>query len=464
MASTLPDSLWTATATPPSAYPRLEGEERADVCIIGGGFTGLSAALHLAEGGASVVVLEAGVVGSGASGRNGGQVIPGLKHDPGELESEFGAERGARLTELVGGAADFVFGLVRRHRIECDARQDGWIKACHSESALRAASHTAGDWGRRGAAVEAIDRVRIAELTGTDAYIGGFVDHRGGVVQPLSYTRGLARAAQQAGVRIHEGSVAGTPQRGGGQWIVSSATGSVRADKVIIGTNGYTDLAGAQGPWPKLARTVIPVYSYIAATRPLSDDLRRAILPKGQAVSDSRRLLRYFRLDAAGRMVMGGRGRTRESADRSDYANIIASAVELYPQLGGCDWEYRVGRQGRGHPRPPAASARAGPWGPRRAGIQRPRGGDGDRHGEGPGRPRAGSRRRGLPREPAPAGAVAPLAPAGVRAHRGVEAGPRSHGGRPSSRPGLASRPREARRSASRASSRPSARPAPSTA
>src|SRR5260370_35685008 len=134
--------------------------------------------------------------------------------------------------------------------------------------------------------------------------------------------------------------MAGTPQRGGGQWVVSTATGSVRADKVIIGMNGYTALAGAQGPWPKLARTAIPVYSYIAATRPLSDDLRRTILPKGQAVSDSRRLLRYFRLDAAGRMVMGGRGRTRDSADRSDYASIIASAVELYPQLRGVEWEF----------------------------------------------------------------------------------------------------------------------------
>ncbi len=340
MTSTLPNSLWTATATSPSAYPRLEGEQQADVCIIGGGFTGLSAALHLAEAGASVVVLEAGEVGSGASGRNGGQVIPGLKLDPSELEAEYGAERGARLTELVGGAADFVFGLVRRHRIECDARQDGWIKACHSQVALRAASHTARDWSRRGAAVDEIDRVRIGELTGTAAYIGGFVDHRGGVVQPLSYTRGLARAAQQAGARIHEWSVAQTPRRGGGQWVVSTANSSVRAAQVVIATNGYTDLAGTHGPWPKLARTVIPVYSYIAATRPLSDDLRRAILPKGQAVSDSRRLLRYFRLDAAGRMVMGGRGRTRESSDRSDYANIIASAVELYPQLQACDWEF----------------------------------------------------------------------------------------------------------------------------
>lgn len=339
-AVTLPASLWTATAPPAAAYPPVEGEHRADVCIIGGGFTGLSAALHLAEGGASVVVLEAGEVGAGASGRNGGQVIPGLKLDPSELEALVGPERGARLTEIVGSAADFVFSLVRRHGIECDARQDGWIKACHRDAALRTASHTAREWSQRGAAVEELDRVRVAELTGTGAYVGGFVDHRGGVVQPLSYTRGLARAAHKAGARIHEQSLAATPRRSGSQWLVATSRGSVSASQVIIGTNGYTDLAGPDGPWPKLARTIVSVNSYIAATRPLSDDLRGTILPKGQAVSDSRRLLRYFRLDATGRMVMGGRGKSWESADRSDYTNIIASAVELYPQLRACDWEF----------------------------------------------------------------------------------------------------------------------------
>src|SRR5260370_1049736 len=138
-------------------------------------------------------------------------------------------------------------------------------------------------------------------------------------------------AAQEGGGRLRERWRAGPPRRGGGQWVVSTATGSVRADKVIIGTNGYTDLAGAQGPSPKPARPVIPVSSYTAATRPLSDDLRRTILPKGQAVSDSRRLLRYFRLDAAGRMVLGGPGRTRGSADWSDYARSMAGAVVLHP-------------------------------------------------------------------------------------------------------------------------------------
>ena len=195
---TLPAGLWTATATPALVARPLEGEHRATCVVIGGGFTGLSAALHLAEGGASVVVLEAGEVGAGASGRNGGQVIPGLKLDPSEIEAVLGPSVGARLTEIVGGAADFVFGLVRSSRHRVRRPRHGSIKACHRDATLRPAAHTAREWSQRGAAVEELDRVRIAELIGSDAYVGGYVDHRGGVVQPLSFTRGLARAAARA--------------------------------------------------------------------------------------------------------------------------------------------------------------------------------------------------------------------------------------------------------------------------
>ena len=337
---TLPASLWTATALPGPACPPLTGEQRADVCVIGGGYTGLSSALHLAGVGAEVVLLEAGEPGVGASGRNGGQVIPGLKLDPDELEAQYGPERGARLTELVGGAADLVFDLVRRHAIECEARQDGWIKAAHSPAALRAAGRTAEQWRRRGAPVEALDRLRIAELTGTDAYLGGFVDHRAGVVHPLRYARGLAWASQRAGARLHGETLATGLGRSGSEWVVATARGSVRAPQVVIATNGYTDLAAPSGPWPRLAEAVIPVYSYLVATTPLPDAARRTILPKGQAVSDSRRLLRYFRLDAAGRLVMGGRGTYRESSDPADYRPIMASARELYPELGAPEWEF----------------------------------------------------------------------------------------------------------------------------
>jgi sarcosine oxidase len=333
-------SLWTATAIPEPPCPPIVGEHTADVCVVGGGYTGLSAALHLTEAGASVVVLEAAVPGYGASGRNGGQVIPGLKLDPGAMETWLGPDRGARLVELVGGAADLVFALVRRHGIACDARQDGWIKATHTEAARREAARTAREWSRRGAPVEELDGRRIAELTGTEAYLGGFVDHRGGVVQPLSYARGLAAAALRAGAHIHGGSLVTSVRKEGRHWVVTARSGTVRAPLVLLGTNGYTDLAGGSAPWPHLAETVIPVYSYIAATKPLPEEVRRTILPKGHAVSDSWRLLRYFRLDGAGRLVMGGRGKYRDSSNPADYRPIMASARAVYPELGRPDWEF----------------------------------------------------------------------------------------------------------------------------
>jgi glycine/D-amino acid oxidase-like deaminating enzyme len=308
---------------------------------VGGGFTGLSAALHLAEAGADVALLEASEPGFGASGRNGGQVIPGLKLEPDELEARFGSDRGARLVAEVGGAADLVFDLVRRHGIECEARQDGWIKAAHSASALRAVLDGARQWSRRGAPVEELDRGRIAELTGTDGYAGGWVDGRGGVLQPLSYARGLARAAQQRGAHVHGDTLVTGLRRQGPAWAVATPRGSVMASQVILATNAYTDLAASL--WPGLARTVVPVYSYLVASRPLPESLRRTVLPKGHAVSDTRRLLRYFRLDPAGRMVMGGRGKFRESRRLADYRPIAWSAAELYPSLRDADWEFLWG-------------------------------------------------------------------------------------------------------------------------
>ncbi len=336
----LPPSLWTRTAPPAPDCPALLGEHRADVCVVGAGFTGLSAALHLAEAGARVVVLEAVEPGYGASGRNGGQVIPGLKLDPDALEARLGPERGRRLVELVGGAADFVFALVRRLGIACDARQAGWIRAADSEAGLRATGRTVEEWSRRGAPVEALDRQRVAELTGTAAYRGGLLDRRAGVVQPLSYARGLAAAVQRAGAAVHGGSpvTALRPEAAG--WVLGTPRGKVRAAQVVLAPNAYADLAGRGRPlWPGLAETVIPVHSYIAATAPLPEALRREILPGGHAVSETRRVLRYYRLDPAGRLVMGGRGAFRDSSDPADYRPIMAAARELYPRLGPLAWE-----------------------------------------------------------------------------------------------------------------------------
>jgi glycine/D-amino acid oxidase-like deaminating enzyme len=336
-----PASIWTATAGPAPDCPPLAGERRADVAVVGGGFTGLSAALHLAERGAEVVLLEAVEPGFGASGRNGGQVIPGLKIDPDEMMQRFGPERGARLAELAGGAADLVFDLVKRHGIECDARQGGWIKAAHAPGALRHVEATARQWARLGAPVELLDRRAVAEHLGTGAYVGGLLDRRGGGLNPLGYARGLARAAQRAGAAVHGQSPVLGARREGAGWRVGTPGGVVVAGQVIIGTNAYSDLAGPRaGPWPDLQRTIVPVWSYQAATRPLPDTVRGTILPAGPVVSDTRRLLLYFRLEPSGRLVMGGRGRFHDATDPALYRGVMAAARRLYPQLGVPAWEF----------------------------------------------------------------------------------------------------------------------------
>jgi len=188
-------SLWAATAAPGPELARLSAELRAQVTIIGGGYTGLSTALHLGEAGRDAVVLEAADVGERASGLNGGQVIPGVKYDPDTLEEMFGTELGGRLVETVASGPDLVFELIRKYEIACDAVRMGWIQPATSEAALGGLRSRVEQWHRRGAAVSMLTREETARLTGSSRYCGGWIDRRGGTVQPLSYVRGLAFAA-----------------------------------------------------------------------------------------------------------------------------------------------------------------------------------------------------------------------------------------------------------------------------
>lgn len=334
--SDLPASPWTVAAEPfPDTRP-LEGDRRADVVVVGAGYTGLSAALHLAERGAEVVVLDAAEPGWGASGRNGGQIIPGLKHDPDELERRFGEETGRRMWQTAGSAADFVFELIARHKISCHAERCGWIAAAPHAAALESLRSRTEQWQRRGAPVELLDAKRIAALTGTSGYAGGMLDHRAGALQPLAFARGLARVAQQAGAVIHGRSTAGRLESTPAAWRVGTPAGSVTARTVILATNAYTD-----GLWPGLERTVLPVQSYQVATRPLPEQVRRQVLPGGQVVSDLRRILSYFRLDPAGRLLMGGRGPLDDRGDPALFARLEAVARRLFPQIGAAPWEHR---------------------------------------------------------------------------------------------------------------------------
>ena len=336
----LPNSLWAATAAPTADTPSLMGERRADAVVVGAGFTGLSAALHLAEAGADTVLLEAGEPGWGASGRTGGQVISGLKLDPDELVAKYGTERGERLAMFAGGVADLVFDLVERHGIDCHAVRSGWIQGVHASRRMDLAERRVAQWTRRGGDAHLIDAAQIAELTGTERYAGGWIDRRGGMLQPLSFSRGLAHAAIRAGAAIHGHSPAIGLAREGKAWRVETPGGAVIADQVLLATNAYTDAL-----WPGLKQSVIPVFSYQIATKPLGDNLRRAVLAGGMPVSDTRRLLNYFRLDHTGRLVVGGRGHARQTEDPAFYRNIIDGLNWLYPQLGEVELDHYWGGQ-----------------------------------------------------------------------------------------------------------------------
>ncbi|MBA4221793.1 MAG: FAD-dependent oxidoreductase [Methylobacterium sp.] len=333
----LQPSLWHATAPAAPQTPPLAADARADVCIVGAGYAGLSTALHLAEAGVSVVVLEAREPGWGASGRNGGQVIPGIKYDPSEIVSKYGPEAGEALVSFVGSTANLVFGLIEKHGMDVPHRRAGWIQGAHTPAMVETVKRRAEQWSMRGVAARYLDADAASRLLGTDRYLGGWLDPRGGGVQPLAYARGLARAAQRAGVAIHGQSAVTGLRRDGGNWVVRTAQGaSVTAPRVVIATNGYTgDLI------PKLRQTVIRPNSFIVATEPLSDNLAGTILPEGQVTSDTRQLLLYFRKDHTNRLLMGGRGPFREPQGEADWAHLERVVGKMYPQAKGLRIDYR---------------------------------------------------------------------------------------------------------------------------
>ena len=330
-------SLWSATCAP-IGLPQLATATRAEVVVVGAGYTGLSAALHIAAAGRDVVVLEARELGEGGSGLNGGQVIAGLKHDPDLLVARYGETVGSQLIARSAQAPDLVFDLIRRHAIECDAARAGWLQLAVSESHLPLLQRRADQWRQRGADVAALSDREVTHLTGSTRYCGGWIDRRGGTVQPLAYLLGLARAAMRSGARIYTQSPAAKAIPAGGGWCVEGRGGRVSARALILATDAYTDRA-----FDALRRTVVTVPSIQVATAPLPSRLRAAILPGGHSVSDTQRLLCYFRLDAAGRLVLGTRGSYGDIPVPARTAAHERALREINPELAGIPLQYRWG-------------------------------------------------------------------------------------------------------------------------
>ncbi|MEI9413323.1 NAD(P)/FAD-dependent oxidoreductase [Mesorhizobium sp. Cs1321R2N1] len=295
-------SLWHAINRDRRERPTLQGRLDVDLAIVGGGFSGLSTALHAAEKGISVAVLEAEIIAWGATGRNAGFVVPNFaRMDPDNILAHLGPERGERLIDFAAGSADLVFGLIRRHGIDCDAVQNGWIQPAHSSGALQKAKSRADQWARRGRPAVTLDRQAVEALTGVRGYVGGWMDHSGGVLNPVAYARGLADAAENAGARIFEQTRVTSVDRVTNGWALETPSGSVRAAKVLIATNAY---GGSLSPL--LRRTYFPLKVFQIATAPLPLEIRTRLLPGGQGVGDTRRNLFTFRFDADNRLISGG--------------------------------------------------------------------------------------------------------------------------------------------------------------
>ena len=298
------ESAWQEQAVRTAYTAPLDMLENVDIVVIGGGFMGLSSAYHAAKGGLGVLVVEAGRIGEGASGLNGGQVIPGLKYDPEWLLEHFGDARGEALIQFAAGTADTVFDLIRDEKLDVPHNRNGWIQACHTEKALAAARTRHRQWAARGADVAMLDAGQIEKLIGTANYHGGFLDRRAGVINPLAFVFELARIATAAGARIAENKACTKLEKSGDAWVLTLKSGeTIRARKVIVATNAYSD-----GLIPGLAQSLVALHSFQIATEPLPDRIGRDILPEGQAVSDSRRILVYYRRTADGRLIVGGRG------------------------------------------------------------------------------------------------------------------------------------------------------------
>lgn len=328
-------SSWLRPAVAAASWPRLDTDLRTQVVIVGAGYAGVNAAIRLSELGHDSVVLEAEEPGFGASGRNGGQVVPGLKHDPSELISMMGEKRGLALARFAGDAASRTFEVIRHYPLHCDADASGWLQPAVDGKTLQAVIRRAKAWADLACvAVQTLDTSQVRQITGTDAYVGGWIDPRGGQLQPLSYARELARVASSLGSRIYAGSAATALTRSGREWIVESNGRQVHADAVLICTNGYTGRLV-----PGLDRALIPASSIMCATAPLSPALRKQVMPAGLPMSDARRLLTYMRFDKEGRFMIGARGSFGLHEPERYFRSLRTAAAKVFPALQGVEWQ-----------------------------------------------------------------------------------------------------------------------------
>lgn len=338
---TLPVTAFTPFAGAPLDAPALQGEAEADLVIVGGGVTGCSAALHAAEAGAKVVLIEANAIGWGATGRNAGHVAPASKLNLEEAVRRYGPVHGPRFNEACENGPDLVFGIIERHGIEAELKRGGVIVAAHSDAAVEELRHRVAVMRSQGKPAHWLDREEAAGRIGSPLYRGAFWDERGGAINPLAYARGMARVATARGARIFENTRAERIERIGKAWRVSAAAGMVTAPNVILATNAYTD-----DLWSGLKRSVVPARSYHFATEVLPDDLARTVLPGAAVMTDRRRLLIGLRVTADNRIHFNGYGPLNGPDTGADLERTTVRLEEIFPQLRPVKLDMRIAWSG----------------------------------------------------------------------------------------------------------------------
>ncbi|WP_136658954.1 FAD-binding oxidoreductase [Nitratireductor sp. XY-223] len=328
-------SLWQATGSDNSEYPVLDSEKSVDLVIVGGGFTGCSAALTAAGQGMSVCLLEAEKIGHGGSGRNVGLVNAGLWTPPDEVERILGPQQGNRLNAALAAAPDLVFSLIEEHAIDCEAVRNGTLHCAHSDAGLRDLRRRFEQQKRRDAPVTLLDALDTAARTGTSRYHGALHDARAGTIQPLSYCRGLARAAFRAGAELYCDSPVVRIERRKDRWLVQTRSGTVSANALLVAANAYARPAAGV---PDAA--YVPVHYFQLASRPMDDHSAAAILPGGEGCWDTATVMSSFRKDRQGRLIVGAVGSLGHAGASVHRRWARSHMVSLFPHLADLPIEF----------------------------------------------------------------------------------------------------------------------------
>ncbi|MDB2635204.1 FAD-binding oxidoreductase [Porticoccaceae bacterium] len=331
------DSYYAATTAYQFEFPQLTGEETADICIIGAGYTGLSSALHLAERGYRVILLEAETPAYGASGRNGGHVGIGQRADQEDLEERFGKDAATLLWEMGLEAVGTVKSLIHRHDIKCDLKH-GDVHLAHKRKLCADLEHEIEFLSKRYnfEEMEYINADRLTDFVGSENFYGGLWDKVSCHLHPLNYALGLTKAAVDAGVKIYQHSR--VESYGGAPLRVKTAQGSVVTSELILACNAYIEHLE-----PRINGNIMPINNFVIATEPLSAELAKSLIPKDTSLADSRFVINYWRLSADNRLIFGGGENYRRNFPADIKGFVRKYMLEIYPQLANTAIDYGWG-------------------------------------------------------------------------------------------------------------------------